>query len=318
MGLAAGLVDREALVAWADKEIVVSADPAHEIIELALCGQRPYSEIIWLLNQFQGDPDYDLGLKLLFARAGVLFEQHPERVHEIAHALHLLNEEGFLPREVREQLNALDGDLEQYRQARISRAELGLKVSGFLSLYAAFRPQLEITLIESRNEETPVITIRPYEQEDAPSVGRLIADTFREFNLSYASPEEQELLLGPFRHAHSTDAEHQAAIVQIIQAPTILVAERDGDVVGVLRGSVGRLHSLFVDKSCHRQGVGRMLMDHFERMCRQEGATAITLASSLYAVSFYARLGYKKSTGVRKGPCFDGRDFPYQPMKKVL
>ncbi len=144
MGLAAGLVDREALVAWADREIVASADPAHEIIELALCGQRPYSEIIWLLNQFQGDPDYDLGLKLLFARAGVLFEQHPERVQEIAYALHLLNEEGFLPREVREKLNALDGDLDQYRQARISRAELGIKVSGFLSLYAAFRPQLAI------------------------------------------------------------------------------------------------------------------------------------------------------------------------------
>ena len=36
------------------------------------------------------------------------------------------------------------------------------------------------------------------------------------------------------------------------------------------------------------------------------------------AVSFYKRMGYKKSTGARSGPCFDGEWFPYQPMKKVL
>jgi len=98
----------------------------------------------------------------------------------------------------------------------------------------------------------------------------------------------------------------------------IFVVEEGDEIVGVLRGSKGRLHSLFVAASHHGQGIGRALVAHFEQACLAQGAEAITLASSLYAVGFYARLGYKKSTGVRSGPCFDGEGFRYQPMKKVL
>jgi len=39
-----------------------------------------------------------------------------------------------------------------------------------------------------------MITIRCYQESDAESVGRLIADTYGEFNLSYMPPEER----GPF------------------------------------------------------------------------------------------------------------------------
>jgi len=42
------------------------------------------------------------------------------------------------------------------------------------------------------------------------------------------------------------------------------------------------------------------------------------MQSSLHAVPLYQRLGHKRSTSVRSGPCFDGNDFPYQPMKKAL
>ena len=169
-----------------------------------------------------------------------------------------------------------------------------------------------------KEEDTHVIDIRDYRRDDAASVGRLIADTFRAFNLSYASPADQELLLGPFRHARSPDAAHRQAIAEIIQAPMGWVAQDGDKIVGVLRGKTGRLHSLFVDGSYHGQGIGRQLVARFEQACLQQGATAITLASSLYSVPFYTRLGYKKSTGVRSGPCFDGQEFPTQPMKKVL
>ena len=45
-----------------------------------------------------------------------------------------------------------------------------------------------------------MIIIRNYKEEDAIETGKLIADTFGEFNLSALSPEERELALGPFRH----------------------------------------------------------------------------------------------------------------------
>ncbi len=161
-----------------------------------------------------------------------------------------------------------------------------------------------------------MVTIRPFDAADAVQVGTLIADTFGDFNLDYASPEERQLLLGPFRHARSADPEHQAAIAKIIQAAIMLVAEDQGRIVGVLRGRSDRLQSLFVDADYHGQGIGSQLVAQFEQEALRAQPAAIRVASSLFAITFYQRLGYKKTTGVRSGPCFDGDYFPYQPMIK--
>jgi GNAT superfamily N-acetyltransferase len=166
-----------------------------------------------------------------------------------------------------------------------------------------------------------MITIRPFQESDAQQVGILIADTFEDYNLSYASPEDRQLLLGPFRHAHSPDPKHQAAIADIIRAAIMLVAEdserEDGEtIVGILRGRPARLQSLFVAGAYHRQGIGRQLVECFEQECLRQGSTDIRVSSSLYAIRFYTRLGYKKTTSVRSGPCFDGTGFEYQPMRK--
>lgn len=161
-----------------------------------------------------------------------------------------------------------------------------------------------------------MITIRPFQDSDAIQVGQLIADTFGDFNLDYAAPDERQRLLGPFRHARSDDPQHQAAIVQIIQAAIMLVAEDEGQIIGVLRGRADRLQSLFVRADYHGQGIGRRLVEVFEQKVLTQGTEAIRVASSLFAIPFYQRLGYKKTTGVRSGPCFDGEWFPYQPMIK--
>jgi GNAT superfamily N-acetyltransferase len=165
---------------------------------------------------------------------------------------------------------------------------------------------------------TTAITIRDYCEDDAPSVARLIAATFGEFNLAYASPEERELLMGPFQYAESQEPSHQAAIAEAIQADMVFVAEDDGAIVGVLRGRLDKLQSLFVRKDYQRHGIGRVLVEHFERECRRREATIIKVQATLFAVSFYQSVGYKKTTGVRSCRIFEGAHFPYQPMKKVL
>jgi hypothetical protein len=81
-------------------------------------------------------------------------------------------------------------------------------------------------------------------------LGILIADTFRAFNLSYGLPVEQELLLRPFRHAHSLEDTHKQAIASLIHAPTVLVAEVCDQIVGVPRGSPSRCRRL-----CHYQMI---------------------------------------------------------------
>jgi len=166
--------------------------------------------------------------------------------------------------------------------------------------------------------------IRRYRAGDAAAVGRLIADTYRAYNLGFASPDEQAHLLGPFGHAGSADSGHRAAIARAIAAPLVLVAEADGVLVGVLRG--GRrdrpqravLQRLFVDGGRHRCGIRRRLVERFEKACREDGVVEVRVAATAYAVPFYRALGYRRSMGVRTGAGFEGRGLPYQPMRKTL
>jgi GNAT superfamily N-acetyltransferase len=163
------------------------------------------------------------------------------------------------------------------------------------------------------------IRIRSYQDIDAIPAGKLIAATYRDYNLAFLPPEEQGAYLGPFQFADSMEKAHQEAIADVLQAEMVFVAENEqGEMVGILRGRKDRLHSLFVRGDMHHQGIGSRLMDHFEQACLALGGEVVRLASTLYAVPFYQRLGYKKSTGVRTGWSFAGENFKWQPMKKIL
>jgi GNAT superfamily N-acetyltransferase len=169
-----------------------------------------------------------------------------------------------------------------------------------------------------------MLTIRRYRESDAKQVGVLIADTYSEFNLSEFTTKQQEAMLGPFLYAHSSEPSHQKAIAEAIHAPTVLVAEMDNQIVGVLRG--GRrdeldrtvLQSLFVSGRQHRQGIGQKLVKRFEKEYRARGVTVFKLLATLHAVPFYLAMGYRKSTGVRFLHSFEGQGLPAQPMKKVV
>ena len=163
------------------------------------------------------------------------------------------------------------------------------------------------------------VRVRPYnEAADAGAVGRLIADTFRSDNLSHLDAAVQSAMLGPFRHARSSDRVHQDAIREAIRSEIVLVAERDGRIVGVLRGRPTRLGSLFVLGELQRSGVGRILVNRFEEEVRRKHGTVLHVAATLNAVPFYKAMGYRRSTGVRSMRVFDGAGFAYQPMRKVL
>jgi len=162
------------------------------------------------------------------------------------------------------------------------------------------------------------VNIRPYRDRDAVAVGRLIAETYRTFNLGHADPEEQERLLGPFRHAFSDDPQHRAAIRSVVGSPMLYVAEEGREIVGVLRGRENVLASLFVRGDHQGQGIGRKLVTRFESDSRDLGIEWIRVASTVLAVPFYKTLGYKKTTGIRPCHSFDGTDLEYQPMKKHL
>ena len=97
-----------------------------------------------------------------------------------------------------------------------------------------------------------MIIIRDYCESDADCVGKLIADTYSEFNLSFAPSEERGAFLGPFQYAGSLKKSHQEAIARVIRASMVFVAEKDGEIVGVLRGRKVKLQRLFVRGDLHR------------------------------------------------------------------
>jgi len=164
-----------------------------------------------------------------------------------------------------------------------------------------------------------MMIIRDYNEDgDVEQVGMLIAETYRKYNLDFAPPEEQQKLLGPFRYAHSTEPSHRDEIARVLRADMIYVAEDDGEILGVLRGRKERIQSLFVRGDCHRQGIGRRLVEHFEQECTRLDSRVIRLAATLYAIPFYQAMGYRKSSGIRNGWSFEGTGLKYQPMKKNL
>ena len=160
--------------------------------------------------------------------------------------------------------------------------------------------------------------IRRYRESDALCVGRLIADTYRTFNLGFADPIQREQLLGPFARARSRSKADREAIADTIRAEIVLVAQDGHRIAGVLRGRREKLQSLFVAECYQRGGVGRRLVGKYEQICQQQNGRVIKLMSTLYAVSFYQAMGYRKTTGVRLMGTFSGDGLPYQPMKKDL
>ena len=163
-----------------------------------------------------------------------------------------------------------------------------------------------------------MIIIREYTDNDAEPVGKLIADTYSQFNLAHLSPDEVKLALGPFQHAWSENETYKEKIASMIRSEWVFVAEDEGKIVGVLRGRKERLASLFVRNEYHHQGVATKLVERFEQECQKYAPMVIRLSATVYAVPFYIRMGYKKSTGLRSGWSFDYHGLPIQPMRKVL
>ena len=164
------------------------------------------------------------------------------------------------------------------------------------------------------------ITVREYHKDDAERVGRLIADTYSEYNLDFAATEDRGPFLGPFQQAYSPHEAHKEAIASVIQSEMLFVAEDtdENEIVGVLRGRAERLASLFVKGDRHRQGIGCKLIKRFEQVSREQGVQVIRVAATLYGIPFYLAMGYKRSTGLRSGWSFEGHELPTQPMRKVL
>ena len=93
----------------------------------------------------------------------------------------------------------------------------------------------------------------------------------------------------------------RAARVMVFDRPSdhfVMVAESDGRIVGMIdMKESSHVSLLFVDVQCHRQGIGRQLLDHALAVCRsaRPDLNQVDVHSSLWAVPVYERLGFRQT-----------------------
>lgn len=124
-----------------------------------------------------------------------------------------------------------------------------------------------------------------------------------------------------------TDARAEALWRRVLSDPVgiVLVAERDGGIVGITRyaatsnsdGPVdGAVHSLYVSPRAHGGGIGGALLTRATAELRQAGAEAATLwvfAANAPSIGFYEAKGWHPDGATRTQPEFGE---PEQRMRK--
>lgn len=93
----------------------------------------------------------------------------------------------------------------------------------------------------------------------------------------------------------------------------VFVAKDNRKIVGVIMGDKDRLSGFAVLGDWHKKGIGTKLLQKFEEEAKKLSWKNIKARSSLHALNFYRKQGYKKTTGIRN---IDGNK--YQGVKKIL
>jgi ribosomal protein S18 acetylase RimI-like enzyme len=134
--------------------------------------------------------------------------------------------------------------------------------------------------------DAPAVTLRPATRADLPALGRLgalLVRTHHDFDpvrFIAATPQTE--------HAYASFFARQLDEPAVV----ILVAERDGEVLGytyagvegpdymALRGPAGVLYDILVDPAQRGRGVGRMLLDATLAALGARGAPRVVLSTA--------------------------------------
>jgi putative acetyltransferase len=131
-----------------------------------------------------------------------------------------------------------------------------------------------------------MFTIRKAKQEDKESVWRVHVKAIRETCVSHYSQEVIQIWAGRLQPEKYEEA---------IRGNEFFVAEENGAVVGFGElDQIGEeIAGLYVSPEVAGRGVGQKLLCTLEEKARAFGLKSLRLTSSLNAVSFYERAGFK-------------------------
>lgn len=156
----------------------------------------------------------------------------------------------------------------------------------------------------------PAFAIRTARDDDRKAIWRVHTDAVRELCAGFYQPDEIDVWIGRL-----TPDSYRSAILHRV----MLVAERDGDVVGFGQLDVERceIEAVYVLPALARQGLGSRLLANLEEIARRRGVGRVTLCASLNAEAFYAAHAYR-AIGREHQRLTDAVALPCIRMEKVL
>jgi N-acetylglutamate synthase-like GNAT family acetyltransferase len=124
------------------------------------------------------------------------------------------------------------------------------------------------------------IVIRGFEPDDA---GQIVA--ILKLNNQYAFP--------------NVDGPEAMRRVKACTAAVFLVYEKDGKVLGVIRGnfdgSRAMIHQLSVHPEYQRRGIGRALIKEIAKKFREMGAPTVSATITERSFPFFEKVGFRKT-----------------------
>jgi len=128
--------------------------------------------------------------------------------------------------------------------------------------------------------------IRDFEVTDAVAIVEILR-----MNNQYAFPE--------------VDGPEAMCRVKACSAAVFLVYEKQGRVIGVVRGnydgSRAIIHELSVHPNYQRQGVGRALVKEIVRKFRERGAPTVSATVIEESLGFWQKVGFRKTRAFLAG-----------------
>jgi GNAT superfamily N-acetyltransferase len=173
--------------------------------------------------------------------------------------------------------------------------------------------------------------LRPATLADKPAIVALIARSARELSRGDYTPAQVE---GALKGAFGVDT-------QLIVDGTYFVVEQAGALIacggwsyrrtlfgGDARANrdatdldpavdAAKIRAFFVDPGHARRGLGRLLLEHCERLAAGHGFTRCELMATLPGIRLYEAFGYRRGERIEY-PVGDGLTIAFVPMTKTL
>jgi hypothetical protein len=153
MGMVTGLMTKEQVIQWADMEILHNGSIDPDLLELSLSGRLPYSQLLGVMNTFEGIPDYTTTINWVLTYASIQKIEDYDDIKRIVQGIRLLKAEAHIEKEVSNKITKLEEDSLKYELSNITKQIMMKRLNTFIDDYSQFKDDVEKIFLHSQIEK---------------------------------------------------------------------------------------------------------------------------------------------------------------------